>query len=130
MRRSRNSMKFCYYPSLIPKPVASGWLVRLHQMLTLDKDEIIEYDDGRLVIRDPDLLASEVRPSAPAPAPCSVGGRAVSELNLDRLAPDWAVRGLNVSTGPGDGCSLCEFLVAVYGELQYARVGGGGCVRI
>ena len=25
------------------------------------------------------------------PAMCSVGGRAVSELNLDRLAPDWAV---------------------------------------
>ena len=47
------------------KPVASGWLVRLHQMLTLGKDDVIEYDDGRLVIRDPDLLASEVRNAQP-----------------------------------------------------------------
>ena len=31
---------------------------------------------------------------------CSVGGRAVSELNLDRLAPDWAVRGRNVISRP------------------------------
>ena len=43
------------------KPVASDWLTRLHQMLTLGRDEVIQYDDGRLVIRDPDLLASEVR---------------------------------------------------------------------
>ena len=34
------------------------------------------------------------------PAMCSVGGRAVSELNLDRLAPDWAVRGRNVMSRP------------------------------
>jgi len=45
------------------KPVVSGWLVRLHQMLTLGRDEVIEYDDGQLVIRDPDLLASELLPT-------------------------------------------------------------------
>lgn len=31
---------------------------------------------------------------------CSVGGRAVSELNLDRLAPGWAVRGSYVVSEP------------------------------
>ena len=44
------------------KIVVSGWLVRLHNMLTLQgKEHIIEYTSGKLFIRDPDALASEVR---------------------------------------------------------------------
>ena len=77
------------------KRVTSGWLVRLHQMLTLRKDHIIEYD-GRLVIRDQNLLASEVRYTA-APHWWWVGrpGRS-GTLDAER-----AVRRLPAGSGGG-----------------------------
>ena len=79
------------------RPVASGWLVRLHQMLTLDKDEIIEYDDGRLVIRDPDLLASEVRPRAAAPSPLNALEERVHGVYSLRSAQDMCAYGVPMS---------------------------------